>query len=68
MKIGIPKEVKNNEFRVGATPHAVRAYVELDIKLKYKAMQAPRSGFTMRTTQRLALLLSKRPKRSIEMK
>lgn len=27
MKIGCPKEVKNNEFRVGLTPNAVRAYV-----------------------------------------
>jgi alanine dehydrogenase len=28
MKIGCPKEVKNNEFRVGLTPNAVRAYVD----------------------------------------
>jgi alanine dehydrogenase len=27
MKIGCPKEVKNNEFRVGLTPNAVHAYV-----------------------------------------
>ncbi|MDR1256637.1 MAG: alanine dehydrogenase [Spirochaetaceae bacterium] len=27
MKIGCPKEIKNNEFRVGLTPNAVRAYV-----------------------------------------
>jgi alanine dehydrogenase len=27
MKIGCPKEVKNNEFRVGLTPNAVRSYV-----------------------------------------
>jgi alanine dehydrogenase len=26
MKIGCPKEIKNNEFRVGLTPNAVRAY------------------------------------------
>lgn len=26
-KIGVPKEIKNNEFRVGATPACVRAYV-----------------------------------------
>ncbi len=24
MKIGVPKEIKNNEFRVGMTPAAVR--------------------------------------------
>jgi alanine dehydrogenase len=28
MKIGCPKEVKNNEFRVGLTPNAVLAYVK----------------------------------------
>lgn len=27
MKIGLPKEIKNNEFRVGLTPGAVSAYV-----------------------------------------
>ncbi len=28
MRIGCPKEIKNNEFRVGLTPAAARAYVE----------------------------------------
>ncbi len=28
MKIGCPKEIKNNEYRVGMTPAAARAYVE----------------------------------------
>ncbi len=28
MKIGVPKEVKKDEFRVGATPETVRAFVE----------------------------------------
>jgi alanine dehydrogenase len=27
MKIGCPKEIKNNEFRVGLTPNTVRSYV-----------------------------------------
>ena len=27
MIIGIPKEIKNNEFRVSATPSGVHAYV-----------------------------------------
>jgi alanine dehydrogenase len=27
MKLGIPKEIKNREYRVGATPDCVRAYV-----------------------------------------
>ena len=28
MKIGCPSEIKNNEFRVGLTPAAARAYIE----------------------------------------
>lgn len=28
MKIGLPKEIKNNEFRVGLTPNAVSDYVQ----------------------------------------
>jgi alanine dehydrogenase len=28
MNIGCPREIKNNEFRVGLTPNAVRAYVD----------------------------------------
>ena len=28
MKIGLPKEIKNNEFRVGLTPNAVSEYVQ----------------------------------------
>ena len=27
MRIGVPKEIKNNEFRVGLTPGSVREYV-----------------------------------------
>src|SRR5215813_13906635 len=27
MKIGVPKEIKNREYRVGATPDCVQAYV-----------------------------------------
>lgn len=28
MKIGVPKEIKNNEFRVGLTPGAVSAFTQ----------------------------------------
>ncbi|MCA8887725.1 MAG: alanine dehydrogenase, partial [Parvularculaceae bacterium] len=27
MRVGVPKEIKNNEFRVGMTPGAVREYI-----------------------------------------
>ena len=28
MRVGVPKEIKNNEFRVGMTSGAVREYVD----------------------------------------
>ncbi len=28
MLIGVPKEIKNHEYRIGLTPAAVREYVE----------------------------------------
>ena len=28
MKIGVPKEIKNNEYRVGLTPNSVRVLVK----------------------------------------
>jgi len=27
MRVGVPKEIKNSEFRVGLTPGSVREYV-----------------------------------------
>ena len=27
MRVGVPKEIKNNEFRVGLTPGSVREYI-----------------------------------------
>jgi len=45
MKIGIPKEVKNNEFRVGATPHAVRAYVEAGHQIEVQSHAGAKIGF-----------------------
>src|SRR5271157_3150968 len=28
MKIGVPREIKTHEYRVGMTPHSVKAYVK----------------------------------------
>jgi len=28
MKIGVPREIKAHEYRVGMTPHSVKAYVK----------------------------------------
>ena len=37
MNIGVPKEIKNNEFRVSATPSGVHAYVVAGHKVLVEA-------------------------------
>lgn len=37
MRVGVPKEIKNNEFRVGMTPGAVREYVAHGHKVAVQA-------------------------------
>ena len=38
MKIGVPKEVKNNEFRVGLTPQSVIELIKIITKFSFKKM------------------------------
>ena len=33
MILGVPKEIKNNEFRVGLTPQSVKSLVKIIMKL-----------------------------------
>ncbi|HSX25600.1 MAG TPA: alanine dehydrogenase [Chlamydiales bacterium] len=46
MKIGIPKEVKDKEFRVGGTPETVRAYVEAGHSVQVQKHAGERIGYT----------------------
>lgn len=46
MKIGIPKEVKKDEFRVGATPETVRSFVEAGHVVEIETMSGAKIGFT----------------------
>lgn len=46
MKIGVPKEVKKDEFRVGATPETVRACVEAGHSVAVQKDAGTRIGFT----------------------
>jgi len=46
MQIGIPKEIKNNEFRVGATPHTVKAFVQAGHKVEIQTKAGVKIGFT----------------------
>src|SRR5689334_17537148 len=46
MLIGIPKEVKNHEYRVGATPGMVYALVECGHKVLVETEAGVKIGFT----------------------
>lgn len=46
MKIGIPKEIKNHEYRVGATPAMVRALVEAGHEVFVETKAGLKIGFT----------------------
>lgn len=46
MLIGIPKEIKNHEYRVGATPAMVRAFVEAGHKVLVQKNAGTKIGFT----------------------
>lgn len=46
MIIGIPKEIKNHEYRVGATPSMVRALVEAGHKVMVQSHAGLKIGFT----------------------
>ena len=46
MKIGLPKEIKNNEFRVGLTPGAVAAYVQAGHTVYVESGAGIGSGYT----------------------
>ncbi len=46
MLIGIPKEIKNHEYRVGATPAMVRALVEMGHQVLVETLAGSTIGFT----------------------
>jgi alanine dehydrogenase len=46
MKIGIPKEVKTDEFRVGATPETVRAFVAAGHSIQIQSGAGQKIGFS----------------------
>lgn len=46
MKIGVPKEVKNHEYRVGATPAMVRALVEAGHQVAVEKLAGHQIGFS----------------------
>lgn len=46
MRIGIPKEIKNHEYRVGATPAMVKALVEAGHRVLIQTQAGLRIGFS----------------------
>lgn len=46
MRIGVPKEIKNHEYRVGATPAMVRALTEAKHDVMVQANAGTQIGFT----------------------
>lgn len=45
MRIGVPKEVKNHEYRIGATPAMVRAFVEQGHSVMVESGAGARIGY-----------------------
>ena len=46
MRVGVPKEIKTNEHRVGLTPTAVREYVARGHSVMVQAGEGAGAGFT----------------------
>lgn len=46
MKVGSVKEIKNNEFRVGLTPHAAKTYADAGHEVYFEAGMGLGSGFS----------------------
>ncbi|WNR42623.1 alanine dehydrogenase [Paenibacillus roseipurpureus] len=46
MKIGVPKEIKNNEFRVGMTPSSVLSYTKAGHDIYVETLAGHSIGFT----------------------
>lgn len=57
MIIGIPKEIKNHEYRVGATPAMVRTLVEASHKVFVEDRAGVNSGFTNEMFQKAGALI-----------
>ena len=46
MRVGVPKEIKKNEHRIGLTPTAVREYVSRGHEVSIEAGAGLGAGFT----------------------
>ena len=46
MKIGVPKEIKNNEYRIGLTPKSAQALTQQNHEVHVEKSAGLGSGFT----------------------
>lgn len=61
MKIGVPKEIKNQEFRVGLTPSAVQVLVRAGHQVLVEMGAGIGSGFTDQDYQRAGAAIASNP-------
>ncbi len=59
MQIGIPKEIKNHEYRVGATPAMVRSFVKAGHKVVVQSLAGSKIGFSDQAYQQAGALIVK---------
>lgn len=62
MRIGIPKEIKNHEYRVGATPEMVRLLVSAGHQLFVQAGAGTQIGFTDQMYEATGAKIASTPK------
>ena len=61
MRIGVPKEIKPQENRIGLTPDSVRTLVSEGHEVLVEIMEALKRVLTMISTKMLVLKLLKKP-------
>ena len=61
MRIGVPKEIKNHEYRVGMTPSAVRELTRSGHQVMVQASAGEAIGFTDEDYRRAGATLEKAP-------
>ena len=59
MRVGIPKEIKVHEYRVGMTPHGVSEFIAQGHRVFVEHGAGTKLALAMKPTNRLARLFAK---------
>lgn len=62
MKIGVPKEVKKDEYRIGATPSTVRSFIEAGHSVEIETGAGAKIGFSDDAYKKAGAHIVKTPK------